>query len=288
MGLVTLKEILSESVEKKYAVPAIDTLDDNFTEAIVRAAEEEGKPVILMVPNFFYKKNDLSFYFNRLLDRCRRSTAPICLHLDHGDSFECCMYALHGGCTSIMFDGSALPLEENAAITAELVRAAHACGVSVEAEVGHVASPEGELEASDVDRSTYTKPEVAERFAAETGIDALAVAVGTVHGLYKGTPKIDVDLLDQIRARVDIPLVLHGGSGLPESEFRAAIEHGINKINYFTGVSLDATHAIQKKLEAANGHIHYIELIEAAHEACKAGVKELMRIFGTQPLEKIY
>lgn len=289
MGLVTLTEILKESVEKKYAVGAFDTLDDNFTEAIVAAAEEEGLPVILMVPNFFADDRDgrqMSFYFNRLLDRCQRATVPVCLHLDHGNSFACCVRAIHGGCTSIMFDGSALPMEENMAITKELVKIAHSCGVSVEAEIGHVGSPEGgELEASDVDTSKYTRPEDAKRFVEETGVDALAVAVGTVHGLFKGTPKIDTQRLDQIRELVKIPLVLHGGSGLPESEFRAAIEHGINKINFFTGLSLAASGAIDAKLKEFNGKIHYIELINAAHEACKAAVKEQMRIFGTLPLD---
>lgn len=288
MSLVTLTEILNESVEKKYAVGAFDTLDDNFTEAIVAAAEEQGLPVILMVPNFFADNRDerqLSFYFNRLLDRCQRATVPVCLHLDHGNSFECCVKAIHGGCSSIMFDGSSLPMEENMAVTKELVKIAHSCGVSVEAEIGHVGAPEGgDLEASEVDTSTYTKPEDAKRFVDETGVDALAVAVGTVHGLFKGTPKIDIERLDRIRELVKIPLVLHGGSGLPEPEFQAAIEHGINKVNYFTGISLAASAAIDAKLKEFNGKIHYIELIEAAHGACKAVVKEQMRIFGTLPL----
>lgn len=158
--------------------------------------------------------------------------------------------------------------------------------MSVEAEIGHVGSPEGgELEASDVDASQYTKPEDAKRFVEETGVDALAVAVGTVHGLFKGTPKIDTERLDRIRELVKIPLVLHGGSGLPESEFRAAIAHGINKINFFTGLSLAASGAIDAKLKEFHGKIHYIELINAAHEACKAAVKEQMRIFGTLPLD---
>ncbi len=284
MGLVTLNEILRESVEKNYAVGAFDTLDDNFTEAIVSAAEEEGKPVILMIPNFFWEKNELSFYFNKLLDRCRRASVPVCLHLDHGNSFECCIKAIHGGCSSIMFDGSSLPIEENIAVTKELVMIAHACGVSVEAEIGHVGSPEGELQASEVDKRFYTRPEDAEYFIAQTGVDALAVAVGTVHGLFKGTPKIDIGLLDRIRRVVKIPLVLHGGSGLPESEFRAAIEHGINKVNFFTGISLAATAAIKETLEQNNGLVHYIELLEASHQAVKKVVKEQMCIFGTQPL----
>lgn len=286
MGLVTLKEILSESIEEKYAVGAFDTLDDNFTEAIISAAEEQGVRVILMIPDFFSDNRDerqLSFYFNRLLDRCQRATVPVCLHLDHGSSFEHCVRAIQGGCTSVMFDGSSLPMEENIAITKEIVKIAHSCGVSVEAEIGHVGSAEGgELKASEVDASAYTRPEDAKRFVEETGVDALAVAVGTVHGLYKGTPKIDTERLDQIREVVKIPLVLHGGSGLPESEFRAAIEHGINKVNFFTGISLTASKAMDEKLQEANGLIHYIELIDAAHEACKAAVKEQMRIFGTK------
>ncbi|MDO4272791.1 MAG: class II fructose-bisphosphate aldolase [Eubacteriales bacterium] len=287
MGLVTLKEILSESIEKKYAVGAFDTLDDNFTEAIIEAAEEEGLPVILMIPNFFWEKNDLSFYFTRLLDRCRRATVPVCLHLDHGRSFEDVMKAIHGGCTSVMFDGSALPIEENIAVTRKVVEAAHACGVSVEAEIGHVASPEGELQASEADETMYTSPEDAAHFVQQTQVDALAVAVGTVHGIYKGTPKIDTRRLDEIRSRVSIPLVLHGGSGLPEEEFRAAIAHGINKVNFFTGLSLEAVKAIRQTLDdAPTGKVHYIELKEASHTAVKNTIKHQMKIFGTLPFNR--
>lgn len=288
MSLVTLKEILSESVEGNYAVGAFNFLDDNFMEAIISAAEQENKPVILQIPPFFAEVNDMSFYWPKMLDRARRATTPICLHLDHGPDFETCMKAIHGGASSVMFDGSTLPIEENIRITKEVVKVAHACGVSVEGEIGHVGSPEGELQAAVVDESTYTKPEDAVRFVKETGVDALAVAVGTVHGVYKGDPKIATELLDEIKRQVDVPLVLHGGSGLPDEQFKAAVKHGINKVNFFTGMSLAATQAIEKRLDETNGNVHYIELKDAAYEAVVDTVTSKMKVFGTKPLKKEY
>lgn len=172
------------------------------------------------------------------------------------------------------------------AITRELVRIAHSCGVSVEAEIATWAAPR----AGSWKPATWTPPSTPSRRTRSGSSRRRAWTPSPspsarCTGLFKGTPKIDTERLDQIRELVKIPLVLHGGSGLPESEFRAAIEHGINKINFFTGLSLAASGAIDAKLKEFNGKIHYIELINAAHEACKAAVKEQMRIFGTLPLD---
>ena len=203
MSLVTLKEILRESIDKKYAVGAFDTFNPLMTEAILCAAEEEEKPVILMqIDHFFDERRDHGVYFRNIINMIEHMKTPVCLMLDHGESIENCMRAIHLGFSAVMFDGSMLPYEENVRETKALVRAAHACGVSVEAEIGHVGGLEGEAdpEGSVADGSGFTEPEMAERFAAETGVDALAVAFGTVHGKYRGEVNLDFARLAKIRS----------------------------------------------------------------------------------------
>jgi ketose-bisphosphate aldolase len=165
--------------------------------------------------------------------RAEDSSAPVSLMLDHGRSFEDCIRAIAYGFTDVMYDGSKLPMEENIETTRAVVRAAHAVGVGVEAELGHVGRG-SEYADHETRRLGFTDPESVEHFVAETGVDFLAIAIGTAHGLYDGDPQLDFDLLREIRARVDIPLVLHGGSGVTEEQFRTAIANGISKINVAT------------------------------------------------------
>ena len=191
MPLVTMNEILKESIEKKYAVGAFDTMDHVLTEAILGAAEGKGKPVILMTVDRVFKQPNYKSFFKYLIDRCEGSSVPVALHLDHGPSFESVMMAIRYGCTSVMLDGSSLPIEENIALTKKVCEVAHACGISVEGEIGHVSGHEGNmLDGNEPDESAYTKVEDAVRFAEETEVDALAIAIGTVHGVYKGCPEI--------------------------------------------------------------------------------------------------
>jgi len=287
MSLVTLKEILKGSVEKKYAVGAFDTLNPLMTEAILRAAEEEGKPVILMViDHFFDQRSDHTVYYRNMINMIEHMKTPVCLMLDHGESYEDCMRAIHLGFTAVMIDGSMLPYEDNVKLVQAVVRSAHACGVSVEAEIGHVGGHEtaADPEGSEVDVSGYTEPEMAERFAAETGVDALAIAFGTVHGKYKGKVNLDYARLADIRSRVGIPLVMHGGSGIPEDGFRGAVEHGINKINICTQMLVSASDAMNSMMTSSGGKAGFIDLYEEAHKAVREVVKTHMGIFGTQPL----
>ncbi|MGI6005472.1 MAG: class II fructose-bisphosphate aldolase [Christensenellales bacterium] len=258
MPLVTMKEVLSESVAKKYAVGAFDTFDPLFTEAILTGAERKGTPVILMVVEWSFDEVNCEHFFAYLVNRCRMSSVPVALHLDHGSSFEAVMKAIHYGCTSVMLDGSSLPMEENIALTKKVVEVAHACGVTVEAEIGHVAGHEGNmLDGNVADESAYTTVHDAVYFCQQTDVDALAIAIGTVHGVYKGEPKLDLVRLDQIRSHLEIPLVLHGGSGLSPEMFRSAVRHGINKINFFTGMTLAATAAVREILDASTGNIPF-------------------------------
>ena len=285
MPLVTLKEILSEAVAKKYAVGAFDAAEHGFVEAIIKAAEEKVVPVILMLTEGFLGLVDLDNFMPYVLDRIRRSPVPVALHLDHGTSFEVCVKAIHYGFSSVMIDGSTLPYAENVALVKKVVEVAHLCGVSVEAELGHVGGGEGDLRTgSVVDKSSFTRPEEAVRFVQETNVDALAVAIGTVHGVYQGAPELDFELLKELRSALDLPLVLHGGTGLTEQDYRKVVAHGINKINYFTGMSLAAVAAVKQAIEDREGYLHYHDLVIAGLAKAKELVKKQIEVFGTQPL----
>ncbi len=290
MSLVTLKEILRESIEKKYAVGAFDTMNPLMTEAILRAAEEEGKPLILMqIDHFFDARSDHEVYFRNIVNMITHMKTPVCLMLDHGESVAHCVRALRYGFSAVMFDGSMLPFEENIRQTKEVVSAAHACGVSVEAEIGHVGGLEAEEQAdpegSLVDVSGYSEPEMAMRFAEETGIDAMAIAFGTVHGKYRGKVSLDLERVAKIRSMVDIPLVMHGGSGVPEEGFRGAVENGINKINICTQMLQSASEAMTDLARNASGKPAGFEaMYQAAGEAIREVVKNHIHIFGTRAL----
>lgn len=285
MPLLTLKEALQFSVDQRYAVGAFNIANYVMAEGVIRAAEEKGLPVIINIAEVHFQILDMDNFMHYLLDRVHRSPAPMVIHLDHGYTYENIIKAIHYGFTSVMFDGSKLPYKENVARTREIVRIAHAAGVSVEAELGHVAGLEGEPgSANEADTSAFTEPEEAERFVKETGIDALAVSIGTVHGVYKDEPRLDFARLKEIRKRVDIPLVLHGGTGLSREDFRKVIASGINKINFFTGNSASAVEAVRKELLDKERYIDLPELILIAQRKVKEVTMEQMEIFGTRPL----
>jgi fructose-bisphosphate aldolase class II len=194
------------------------------------------------------------------------------------------MMAIHAGFSSVMYDGSSLPFEENIEKTKKVVEAAHACGVSVEGEIGHVGGAEGGAlikEGKTADENLYTTVDEAIAFAKATGVDALAVAVGTVHGIVKGTPKLDLERLSAIHEAVDIPLVLHGGSGLSDESFRNAVSHGISKINFFTEMSLAASNAVKEFLsQKGDNPVHMMEINAYAYERLQKMVERQIYIFG--------
>ncbi len=286
MALVTMKELLKESIAKKYAIGGFGATDHLYAEIILNAAEETGRPVVMMVPPFLYDVPHFERIMKYFVARCEQTKVPVALHLDHGSTFESVMLSIHHGCTSVMYDGSSLPFEENVERTREVVRAAHACGVSVEAEIGHVSGHEGNmLEGNEVDHSAYTQVDEAVRFVKATGVDALAIAVGTVHGVYKGEPKLDFERIKEIRSAVDIPLVLHGGSGLSPEMFREAVTCGINKINFCTEVSLAAGQKSREYVQAREGkNIAFDALAAEALAVAKQVIKDHIEIFGTQPI----
>jgi len=280
MALVSMKQILDEANTENYAVAAFDVVDHASAEAVVQAAEVGKRPVILMFPEAALPLVVADTFFPFLVDLARKSDVPIALHWDHGQQFEAIMQAIHHGFSSVMIDGSSLPLAENIALTKRITEIARAAEVSVEAEIGHVAGGEGSFEGSKVDESMYTDPKEAKLFAEETGVDALAVAIGTVHGKYKGTPKLDVERLKEIKQAVGIPLVLHGGSGVSDEEFKKVIAGGINKINIFTEISIAA---VEKSLEQASkreNKLHFAELILAGRTEIFGIASRYLELFG--------
>lgn len=281
---VTLKEILADAVKNRYAVGSFDTMGYVFTDAIIRAAEATKTPIILMVPDFLLVAPQADELFSYINFRIGRTEVPVALHLDHGSSYEMAAKAIHQGFSSVMFDGSSLPYDENVSKTREISRMAHAAGVSIEAELGHVGGGGGSLEAAEIAVDQFTDPSQAADFVRQTEVDALAVAVGTVHGRYKGTPKLDLDRLDQIRAAVDVPLVMHGGSGLTPEAFQSAIAHGINKVNFFTGMSLAATEGALEAVKNNGGSMHFFEMIAAGQNRAEEVIREHIQIFGTKTL----
>lgn len=243
--LVSMKDILVHASKNNYAVAAPNVGTELDARAAIEVAEEINSPIILDVG--FGANADINFYGHMLADLARQSRVPVAINLDHGGSFEQCVAAVRAQFTSVMIDRSAESYEKNVADTAEVVKMAHAVGVSVEAELGHVGQGSN---AEEDTKSHLTEPEEAKKFIEETGVDMLAVAIGTAHGAYpKGfVPKLDYERLDQIKAAVgqDFPLVLHGSSGAPDDALKHVCSHGINKVN----IANDLCNAITANLNA--------------------------------------
>lgn len=247
MALVSTKQLLLNAQKGGYAVGAFNVENMEMVQAVVAAACQLRSPVILQTTPSTLKYADPECYYANVAAAAAKADVPVAIHLDHGSSFALAMKAMRAGYTSIMIDGSHSPLEENIAISKAVADACHAAGVPVEAELGKVGGKEDDLDGGDGD--PYTDPDDAVRFVAESGVDFLAVAIGTAHGVYKGIPKLDVDRLRQIRAVVDIPLVLHGTSGVPDDTVRECIASGICKVNYATDLRIAFTEGVKEVLQ---------------------------------------
>ena len=277
--LVGLSEVLKIAAEDKTAVGMFNGTGFDSIRAIVSAAEELNRPVILAhaeVHNPFF---DISLVGPTLIGAAKAAKVPVAVHLDHGVTLDTVYRALRLGFTGIMIDASALPYAENLAVTKRVVEAAHAMGCDVEAELGRVQKGEGGAGVSfDRPEDFYTVPAEAGAFCRETGVDCLAVAFGTAHGFYKSQPKLDFGVVEKCAAETGLPLVMHGGSGVSPEGYRAAIAAGIRKINYFSYMSkagYDAAAAV-----VASGKANFMHEIEfAAYEAMKEDVKRAIRVF---------
>ncbi|MDO4276210.1 MAG: class II fructose-1,6-bisphosphate aldolase [Eubacteriales bacterium] len=236
MPLVTTKELLLDAQKGGYAIGAFNVENMEMVQAVAAAAEELKSPVIMQTTPSTVKYADLEYFYANVKTAAEKASVPIAIHLDHGSSFGLAMQALRAGYTSIMIDGSHDSYKENIAVTKAVVDACHPSGVPVEAELGKVGGKEDDLDGGD--GNPYTDPQQAKEFVEKTGVDSLAVAIGTAHGIYSGTPKLDVDRLSEIRKVVSVPLVLHGTSGVPDEAVKECIRRGICKVNYATDLRI--------------------------------------------------
>lgn len=246
MALVTTKQLLLDAQKGGYAVGAFNVENMEMVQAVVAAAEELRSPVIMQTTPSTVKYADLAYFYENVKVAAEKASVPVVMHLDHGSSFELAMQALRTGYTSIMIDGSHEPYEDNIAVTKSVVDACHPSGIPVEAELGKVGGKEDDLDGGDGD--PYTDPQEAVEFVQRTGIDSLAVAIGTAHGVYKGLPKLDFNRLSEIRKVVSIPLVLHGTSGVPDDDVKECIKRGICKVNYATDLRIAFTKGVNEVL----------------------------------------
>ncbi len=231
--LVTTKEMLLDAQRNHYAVGAFNIENLEFVMAVLAAAEETKSPVIMQTTPGTVKSAGLDYFYGMVKAAAERASVPVALHLDHGDGFDRCMQALRVGYTSVMIDGSHETFEDNIALTKSVAAVGAAMGVPVEAELGKVGGKEDDGPAVEGE-NPYTDPEEAREFVERTGCTSLAIGVGTAHGVYTETPHIEQDVVKAIRAAVDVPLVLHGTSGVPDDQVAEAVKNGICKVNYAT------------------------------------------------------
>lgn len=273
--LVNLNDVLYDAQKGGYAVGLFNATDSDMLQATISAAEELNSPIIIGTAEVLLPYGELDLIAPNMLAAAKRARVPVVLHYDHGLTFHRCMQAIKLGFSSIMFDGSAGDPRLNLANTAQMVKIAHAFGISVEGEIGHV----GNADTSDnADGDKYTTVAQAQDFLAATGVDALAIAIGTAHGVYKDKPCLDIGRLAQIRAAVDTPLVLHGGSGLSDDDFRNCIREGIAKVNIFTDLCVSGEKAVA---EATAKKMGYLEMRNYKVDAIKQAVMQKIMLFGS-------
>ena len=253
--LISGKEILSVANQHGFAVPAFNAGSGQLLEAVMQACEELQSPVMIAI-----HPDELSFLTDSFVDQVKyyanHTKLPVCIHLDHGASYEQVIHAIQLGFTSVMIDASHLPYKENVAITKKVVAAAHPVGVSVEAELGTIGDTGNSIEGG-VTEVIYTDPDVAQDFVERTGTDSLAVAIGTAHGIYPKNikPHLRHDILEEITKKVSIPLVLHGGSSNPDEEIAKAVKMGINKINISSDIKIVFANRLREQLNSGDSEM---------------------------------
>lgn len=273
MALVTTKEMLLDAQKKGYAVGAFNVENMEMVMAVVSAAEELKSPVIMQTTPSTVKYADFDYFYANVKVAAEKANVPVAIHLDHGSSFELAMKAYRTGYTSIMIDGSHGSFEENITLTKSVVEVCKSGSVPVEAELGKVGGKEDDLDGGE---GGYTDPLEAKEFVEKTNVDSLAVAIGTAHGVYKGEPKLDLDRLSQIKEVVDIPLVLHGTSGVPDEVVTECVNRGICKVNYATDLRIAFTKGVKKVLDENPDTIDPKKYNSQGREEVKEYVKSKM------------
>lgn len=284
--LVTMKEMLEDARKNHYAIPAFDVSNYEMMRAVLEACEEERSPALLMGLGVDLVGKGLPLLASMVKGASNHFDIPVCFHLDHATDFELIKSAIDAGFSSVMYDGSVLDFDNNAKNTAEVSKYAHAHGITVEAELGHVGNASvGSISETGTDTDpgeSLTVPEEVTRFIEITDVDALAVAIGTSHGVYQKTPELRIDRLDEITAVCDRPLVLHGGSGTPDDQMQNAIHHGITKINIYSDVVGALNKGLKDKLNSVENPSTWPFIVfEDARVMMKDVVKDKIRKFGS-------
>lgn len=286
--LMNMKDLLTVAQKNHFAVPAFNIGSDQLLKAVMKTVKELKSPVILeMSPDEFnfvgYAQTQAMLY------EAAHTDVPVCIHLDHGDSYETVVRAIQAGMTSVMIDASKLPYEENVAITKKVVETAHIANVSVESELGTIGTTGNSIEGG-TEGVIYTVPEEAKQFIEDTGIDTFACAIGTAHGIYPKDmkPKLRIDILKDITDQVSVPLVLHGGSSNKDEEIAEAVKNGICKINISSDIKVAFYEQARKTLNENPGYREPLEIYPAAMEACGKVCADKIRLFNSQDKVKCY
>ncbi len=273
MNLVPMKDILEKANSNNYAVGGFNINNMEFLQGIIEAAEEVNSPLILQTSEGAINYIGMDYVIGMVEAATKDVNIPVALHLDHGGSFEKAMECIRRGYSSVMIDGSKKPFAENVELTRSVVKAAHSVGVTVEAELGKLG------EGKD---NTFTDPDEAVEFVEKTGVDALAIAIGTAHGVYKGEPELDFQRLEEINSKVDVPLVLHGASGVPEEDVRKAVKMGINKVNVNTDFQQAFTARVRELFAADPELYDPRKYCGPGRDAIREKVKEKIDILGSK------
>ncbi len=284
--LVTMKEMLADAKKNHYAIPAFDVSNYEMMKAVLETCEEEKSPALLMTLGVDTEGRNLQLLSSMINGASNYFKIPICLHMDHATDIDFIKYGCDNGYSSVMYDGSVLSFEENAKNTAMVTEYAHKHGITVEAELGHVGNASvGSVSETGADTDpgeSLTVPEEVAKFIEITDVDALAVAIGTSHGVYQKTPELRIDRLDEITGVCDRPLVLHGGSGTPNDQMQAAIHHGITKINIYSDVLFALNQGLKNTLNSVTNPSTWPFLVyEDAMKMMKEVVREKLRTFGS-------
>lgn len=280
MPLIHMGDMLRHAYEKGYAVGAFDVVSLDFVSGVIAAAEQKQAPVIISLAESHFEYFDFELLMTAVERAAERTSVPVAIHLDHGESLDSAVHAINLGCTGVMVDASGYPLEQNILHTKAVVDMAHACGIPVEGELGYVPGVEGEDAERHPGEVVYTSADEARRYVEATGVDFLAVSIGTVHGRMKGEPRLDFGRLAEINEALDLPLVIHGGTGLSDEQFRQLIDNGVTKINYYTALADAAGHCIRQNSKA-EGAGSYTSLVRNAADAVHQEAARCIELWGS-------
>jgi len=280
MPLVNMRDMLQHAYRERYAVGAFDVVSLDFLEGILAAAENCRAPIIISLAESHFDYFDFPILMSAVETAAKRATVPVAIHLDHGASFESAVQGIRFGCNGVMVDASEYPFEENVKRTQQVAEMAHACGVPVEGELGYVAGVEGEDAERHAGEMRYTEVSEAKEYLDRTGVDFLAVSIGTVHGRMKGQPNLDIERLGDINKALGIPLVIHGGTGLSDEQYQQLIENGVTKINYYTALADAAGQRIRENARQ-DSSCGYTGLVRGVAEAVQQESERCIRLWGS-------